>query len=82
LFLQVSPGETSLIQVLSKKNLEVVFLEKSLIDEKVHSLSVALEPLAVGIKSWRVLKILIRRTEKSLLRIYPVAPKPISGFFF
>jgi hypothetical protein len=47
LFLQVSPGETSLIRVLSKKNPEVVFLEKSLIDEKVHSLSVAPEPLAV-----------------------------------
>jgi hypothetical protein len=52
LFLQISPGETSLIRVLSKRNLEVVFLEKTLSDvsffgEKVHSLSVAPEPLAV-----------------------------------
>jgi hypothetical protein len=52
LFLQVSPGETSLIWVLSKRNLKVVFLEESLSDvrflrEKAHSLSVAPEPLAI-----------------------------------
>jgi hypothetical protein len=47
------PGETSLIRALSKRNLEVVFLEKkSLSDvrffrEKGHSLSIAPEPLVV-----------------------------------
>jgi hypothetical protein len=63
LFLQVSPGETSLIRVLLKGNLKVVFLKKSLSDvrffgEKGHSLSVAPSFLLFEIKSWRVLKIM------------------------
>jgi hypothetical protein len=61
LFLQVSPSETSLIQVLSKRNLKMVLLEKilegrALFHRKVHSLSVAPEPLTIWNKKLEGLK--------------------------
>jgi hypothetical protein len=66
---QILPGEVSLVGVLSKRNLEVVFSEKkSLSDvrffgEKGHSPSVTPEPLAIwnkrleGLESFELKKL-------------------------
>jgi hypothetical protein len=87
LLLQVLPREASLVRVILKRNLEVVFfLRKSLGDvrffgEKVYSLSVAPEPLAIwnkkleGLESFELKKI-------SPEDMYLAVPEPISRFFF
>jgi hypothetical protein len=84
---QALPGETSLVQVLSKRNLDVVFFEESLSDvrffkEKWHSLSVAPKPLAVWNKKLEGLE----HSGLKNLKIFPedmylAAPEPIFGFF-
>jgi hypothetical protein len=89
LFLQISLGETSSIRVLSKRNLEVVFLgKKSLSDvrffrEKGRSLSVAPEPLAVWNKKLEGLENSEPKNEKYLLRICTLQPPSLyPGSFF
>jgi hypothetical protein len=81
------PGETSLVWVLSKRNLEVVFPKKSLSDvrffeEKGHSLSVAPEPLAVWNKKLEGLENYGLKNLKIFPEdMYPAALEPIFGFF-
>jgi hypothetical protein len=62
--------------------LKKLFSDVHFFREKVHSLSVALEPLAIWNKKLEGLE----SSELKKLKIfpkdmYPAAPKPISGFF-
>jgi hypothetical protein len=87
LFPQALLGETRLVQVLSKRNFEVIFPEKSLSDvrffkEKGHLLSVAPKPLAV----WNKMLEGLENSGLKNLKIFPedmyrATPEPIFGFF-
>jgi hypothetical protein len=81
-------GKASLVWVLSKRNLEVVFPEKilescALFGEKAHSLSVAPEALAIwnkkleGLESSELKKLIISPED-----MYLAALEPVSGFFY
>jgi hypothetical protein len=83
-----SLGEISLVWVLSKRSLEVIFSWRSLLSdvhffkEKGHSLSVAPEPLAILNKKLEDLGSLsLEKLKISSEDMYPAAPEYISGFF-
>jgi hypothetical protein len=75
-------GETSLIRVLSKRSLEVVFSSRNLLSN-AHSLSVAPEPLAIWDKKLEGLRFLsLERLKITSKDMYPAAPEHISRFFY
>jgi hypothetical protein len=74
-------GETSLIRVLSKRSLEVVFSSRNLLSN-AHSLSVAPEPLAIWDKKLEDLRFLsLERLKITSKDMYPAAPSIYLGSF-